>query len=220
MKVFLDVGAHLGETLAVAIQPRWGFDRIYCFEPAPPCWSHLKQVRDSRIEICRFGLFDHDGSFELYNSGSLGASLSAEKDGSSSWTQCQFRDAAKWFEENLNDGDRVFVKINVEGAEYEIVRRLFEAGALQRVSHLLIHFDVRKVPSRAHLEPEMRAMLDAARVDWVLAERMIFGSVSRGTRNWLEWSQLSATKRPVIESLRRAEGRVRVRLAPLRRPTP
>jgi len=36
MRIFLDVGGHHGETLDVALDPRWGFDKIYCFEPASP----------------------------------------------------------------------------------------------------------------------------------------------------------------------------------------
>ena len=33
MKIFLDIGSHYGETLSVIQQSKYGFDRIYCFEP-------------------------------------------------------------------------------------------------------------------------------------------------------------------------------------------
>jgi hypothetical protein len=42
VKVFLDVGAHLGETLEAALDPRYAFDRIYCFEPAQTCRAQLE----------------------------------------------------------------------------------------------------------------------------------------------------------------------------------
>jgi len=34
-KVFLDIGAHLGETLSEIRKEQYGFDRIVCFEPSP-----------------------------------------------------------------------------------------------------------------------------------------------------------------------------------------
>ena len=49
MKVFLDVGAHLGETLEVVQDRRWGFERIVSFEPAPGCWPHVEAVAGERV---------------------------------------------------------------------------------------------------------------------------------------------------------------------------
>lgn len=199
------------------MSPRWAFDRIYCFEPAPSCWPPLEGIADGRVEICHYGLFDHDGSFILHNPGSVGASLSADKDGSDDSVTCEFRDVSEWFSQHISPSDEVFLKLNVEGSEYEIIRRLYDSNLLTAVDHLLVHFDVRKVPGRAHLEEQMHDMLNDNGLQWVAAERVIFGSVARGTRNWLEWSQSPSALRPVVEVLRRAEGRSRVRLAPLRR---
>ena len=33
LKIFLDVGAYRGETLAIALEDKYGFDKFYCFEP-------------------------------------------------------------------------------------------------------------------------------------------------------------------------------------------
>lgn len=216
MKVFLDIGAHSGETLTVAQHDRWRFGRLYSFEPAPQCWSQIEAIADERTTVCRFGLFDRDCTIDLHNAGSIGASVSEDKDGSDTVTACDFRDAAAWLRENISETDEVFAKINVEGSEYEIIKRLYDTDTLPLIDHLLIHFDVRKVPSRRHLEAELRSMLEDAQVDWVLAERVIFGSVSRGTRNWLERAHAPALLRPVIETARRVEGQTRVRLAPLK----
>jgi hypothetical protein len=41
VKVFLDVGAHEGSSLNVVRDPKYGFDRIYCFEHASACWPAL-----------------------------------------------------------------------------------------------------------------------------------------------------------------------------------
>jgi FkbM family methyltransferase len=193
VKVFLDIGAHDGETLEVIRAAEWGFDRIVCFEPAPSCWPLLEALSDERVEICRFGLWSEDATLVLHNPGHVGASLSSEKDHVEGSTECEFRDAATWFEENLNSDDEVFAKVNVEGAEVEIIERLHQTSMLAKIDHLLIHFDIRKVPGKAHMEPGLRRMLDEAGVEYLSADVVEFGVVTRGTRNWLRWC--SADKR-------------------------
>jgi FkbM family methyltransferase len=84
MRVFLDIGAHLGETLSVVRARKWGFDRIVCFEPAAVCWPKIRELADERVELCTFGLSDRDQVLTLHNPGSVGASLWAAKDTSDS----------------------------------------------------------------------------------------------------------------------------------------
>jgi hypothetical protein len=58
VKVFLDVGAHEGSSLHAVRDPKYGFDRIYCFEPSGSCWPALEAVSDQRVRVCRFGLWN------------------------------------------------------------------------------------------------------------------------------------------------------------------
>lgn len=187
MKIFLDIGAHTGETLQVVSQAKWGFERIVCFEPASSCWPKLHQLADGRTEICEYGLWCEDAIIELNNAGEIGASVSPDKDVSTSAEHCNFRDAADWFSENISIDDIVFVKVNVEGAEVELIDRLAAQGQLNKIDQLLIHFDVRKVPSKAHQEFPTRAHLHAAGVSFKPADEIQFGGVYRGTANWLNW---------------------------------
>lgn len=216
-RVFLDIGAHVGETLGVVMQPRWHFEAIYSFEPAPACWPALEQLADSRVTICRFGLSNENAQALLYNAGEIGASTSADKDPKRVGASlCEFVDSAAWFRVNVRDDDEVFAKVNIEGAEPEVIAALDEAGMLGQIAHLLIHFDVRKVPSRAHLERDIRDRLDASGIDYIEAEKLFHGDVRRGTRNWLVWCSLSRWSRKPYELLRRAEGRTRIALYPIK----
>jgi len=187
MKVFLDVGAHQGETLQVAQQPRWAFDRIVCFEPAPNCWAALDAVAQNRTEVFRFGLWSRTETLELHNPGDIGASVFEDKDPVTDVATCEFRDAAQWFSENLSADDEVFMKVNVEGAEAELITRLCDTGEISKVDHLMIHFDVRKVPSQRRQEAVTRALLESSGVEYFSAEDIQFGIVGRGTANWLKW---------------------------------
>ena len=55
MKIFLDVGAHKGQTLKIALEEKYGFDKIYCFEPVSECCDVLRTYRDERVTICEYG---------------------------------------------------------------------------------------------------------------------------------------------------------------------
>lgn len=195
MKIFLDIGAHDGETLKVVTEARWGFDRIYSFEPAPSCWSKIEAASTPAVELCRFGLWDQDTTLTLHNAGSIGASVSEDKEPTGDAVECEFRDAGRWFTEHLDPNDTIYAKINVEGAEAELVRHLAHTGTLGYIDHLLIHFDVRKVPSKRHLEDETRTLLDAAGVEYLPADEIQFGVVGRGTANWLRWCEANPATR-------------------------
>jgi FkbM family methyltransferase len=218
VRIFLDIGAHEGETLSVAKDERWRFDRIVCFEPAPACWPAIDALADSRVELARFGLWKQDDSLVLHNVGQIGASMSDDKDTSTGVdATCEFRDAGKWFATNLDPEDEVFAKINVEGAEADVVRRLAETGTLALIDHLMIHFDVRKVPSLRHREVECRTHLDAAGVDYQPAEDIEFGGVYRGTRNWLRWCEANPRTRDLrYKMLARWEHSIRRALYPVK----
>jgi len=217
MRTFLDIGAHLGETLSVVRAERWRFDRIVCFEPAPVCWPSIEALADDRVTICRFGLWKEPSTITLHNPGSIGASIAPDAQLVTETVDCQFEDAATWFAENRSDDETLFVKINVEGAEADIVERLAAADQLRRIDHLLIHFDVRKAPTLAHREPALREQLDNAGIEWINADAIEFGGVYRGTRNWLLWCEADPRIRDLrYRTLRHMEHRIRRRLYPLK----
>jgi len=214
VRIFLDIGGHTGETLRIATAPRWGFERIHVFEPAPSCWASLEALADHRTIVHRFGLWDADSQLELHNPGAIGASVMADKNPGGDTALCDFRDAAAWFRDNLRVDDDVVAKINVEGAEVEMVRRLATAGELRRISSLFIHFDARKSPSRAHLVGEVKALLDASGVRYFDADRL--GPVRRATANWLAWSVSDSPMKDTLLRVRTFEALIRRRLYPLK----
>lgn len=218
VRTFLDIGAHLGETLSVIRAAEWGFDRIVCFEPAPVCWPSIEALADERVNICRFGLWKESATISLHNPGSIGASIAPDAHVVTQTINCQFEDAAAWFANSISDDETVFAKINVEGAEADIIDRLAATNQLRQINHLLIHFDVRKAPTLAHREPALRAQLDAAGIEWISADAIEFGGVYRGTRNWLLWCEADPRIRDLrYRSARRLEHEVRRRLYPLKR---
>ena len=188
MKVFLDVGAHTGESLNAVRDPKYGFDRIYCFEPAHACWPALEAVADPRVGVCRFGLWNRTEERPLYDAGSIGASLFADKFRTERGDEpARFVRATDWFREHLADADEIFLKLNCEGAEADIVDDLLDSGELARVRSVMVDPDVRKIPSQAHRERELRERLRASGLtNYFMEDEVMVGATHRDRiQNWL-----------------------------------
>ena len=188
MKVFLDVGAHVGSTLMAVRDPKYAFDRIYCFEPASSCWPALKKRADRRVTICHFGLWNRTTKQTLYDPGSSGASLYADKfrEGTTG-EKIRLVRASEWFSNNVRAEDEVYLKLNCEGAEVEILEDLLDTGCLAQVRSVMIDPDVRKVPSQAHRESELRERLALSGLtNYALEEDVMVGRTHRERiQHWL-----------------------------------
>jgi len=124
MKIFLDVGGHIGQTLHEVVAARYGFDKIYCFEPAECCWKDLEAFTDPRIELCRYGLWNQTCQKELHGAGGMGASIYSDADALTN--DAATREGAKltidlqrasdWMASHVKPGDVVYMKLNCEGS--------------------------------------------------------------------------------------------------------
>lgn len=185
-RIFLDVGSHLGQSIDVALDPRFGFDRVIGFEPVSSCLARLNRLHDPRLTILPFGLGRTTGAAVVYEPGSDAGSLYAKgpTEGVPQET-VEVRDVAEWFIASFESSDEVWMKLNCEGAEADIVERLHETGLLGRVSHLLLSLDIRWVPDQAHRAQRVLDLLETAKVDYTKREDLDYS-----VRRWLErWSR-------------------------------
>lgn len=202
------------------MQPRWGFDKIFSFEPAVPCWNALEDLArgDERVTILRYGLWSHDDQLVLHDPGMIGASLIADKRLTDTSAVVEVRDASEWFARHLAVGDEIVMKLNCEGSECQILDQLLASGQLAKVDELLVHFDVRKIPSQRHREAETRRRLDQAGVEYRPAESLFFGrNTPEKTENWLGWYHAGGLARLRYSVVRRIEFGLRTRVYKLRK---
>ena len=187
MRVFLDVGSHCGETLDEVVKPKYGFDRIVCFEPASACAAALESYRaaDPRIEICRFGLGSRTEKIALSNPGTVGASVVGNPDDPSEYVDIV--DAAEWFRSNLEPSDFIVVKTNCEGAEVDIVNRLLDEGLFGWAVTFLITFDIRDYREHRYKEGEVRRRLkESGLSNYCFADDVMIGSTHlKRIEHWL-----------------------------------
>jgi FkbM family methyltransferase len=193
VKRFLDVGAHIGQTCDEVVKPRWGFDRIDAFEPMPAQYADLAARHGARVRCHRYGLAHADGTRTLWgDNAQMEASLfpDAAYVDPAVHTECRFVDAAEWLTGEVATTDAVWMKLNCEGAEVEILDRLLDTGTLPLVDHLLIDFDIRKVPGRASEADRILARLaDTGYTSYHLAEDVMRGETHQDRiAAWLEAS--------------------------------
>ena len=54
MKIFIDIGAHTGETLLEVTKEKYAFEKIVCFEPSSFCLDKLEKLVNQIVEIDNF----------------------------------------------------------------------------------------------------------------------------------------------------------------------
>jgi FkbM family methyltransferase len=188
MRVFLDVGAHMGQTLAAVMPREFGFDRIVCFEPAANCWARLEELADDRVSIKRFGLWNCTTDAPLFQPGSKGAGLWKKDNGRTDETQlCRFVRATDWFREHVKGGDVVFLKLNCEGAECDILDDLLDSSEFEKVAFVMIDFDVRKIAALKHRQAEVAYRLLAYPYPRVATSKQVMRGETHAERiqHWL-----------------------------------
>jgi FkbM family methyltransferase len=169
MRVFVDVGAYYGEAVSIALDPDWGFDKIYAVEPAAICHPLLRQYRDHRVSIEPVALGKRSGTAVLFGAGLLGASIFESKHqkselGKRSRQSIQVVRASDWFRSHISAGSEVFIKFNCEGAECDIIEDLLSAGYGNWLTSLYVDFDVRKVAGQAHRQHQIESQLQKQRI--------------------------------------------------------
>lgn len=135
-KVFIDIGAHTGETVRRFFREVPDADEyeIYSFEPdyetfkkLDVCVGHIENVN-----LINAMLGTHDGIEEFYvgkdNENEGGTSLKGKLTGRVNYkkpSKVECIDFKRWMKANVN-GDYVVLKINAEGGEYDIMEMILD----------------------------------------------------------------------------------------------
>lgn len=193
MKIFLDVGAYHGLSAKAATDQRFSFDRIICFEPSSECIPYIEAINDKRIHILPFGMWNETTTKILYGSGHYGASIFRDKPITGTGlginaSHIKLIKASKWVNENIRQDDIVFMKLNCEGCECDIVDDLIINNQISKLYNIMIDFDAGKIPSIQHREIETRKLLRARRIYNVCFSEdvMIGDSHEARIHHWLD----------------------------------
>ena len=148
-KIFLDLGAHVGESVHY-FRKHYGTEHeIFSFEALPQNIYELKQI--DGIMVLPYAVSTFDGTAQFYIGLPQSGSLLKEKrsgglDGKTH-INVQTLDFAYWFKD-LVSGDyvpEITIKMNIEGEEYPIIDKMDQWGLLPFVHRWFVNFHWKKI---------------------------------------------------------------------------
>lgn len=150
-KIFLDCGTHYGEGLTNFIDTykmdsTW---EIYSFEPNKYLWKqHYENNPYNNINYINKAIYINDNNitFNIAYPNTDASSIFGNHIGDYLYekveTQCL--DLSKFIIENFSKEDFIIVKMDIEGAEYVVLRKMIEDGSLQYINELYVEFHSHK----------------------------------------------------------------------------
>jgi len=152
-KCFIDCGANIGQSIE-NFQKRWHDWKeyeIHSFEANPNLSKHFEKFKtNSNFYFYEKAIFISDNGVDLYLSTEslLGSSvLSNKKTGKLSKTPIfvESIDFSRWVISKFSKYDYVIVKMDIEGAEYQVVDKMIKDRAFDCISEFFIEFHSHKI---------------------------------------------------------------------------
>jgi len=132
--IVFDVGSYKGE-FAEKIYQKYG-SKLYCFEPIKT-FCRIIESRNRDFQVYNFGLGGSTRSQEIYMMDNATSIFNYEK--TEEYRTIKIRD----IDEVITDLgiDQIdLMKINIEGAEYELLNRIIEKDIVSKISNIQIQF--------------------------------------------------------------------------------
>lgn len=147
--VMIDIGLNIGLTSLYSAQKE-NIIKIYGFEPFMPTFKQAQQnlklnpVLAEKIEIFNFGLGDSEKTLDIHYNPQLPGSMSSVSDKFSDCTDVE-KIAIKKASDVIGEivtkhKENIFLKIDCEGAEKEIVPELDKAGLLKKIKIIIMEW--------------------------------------------------------------------------------
>lgn len=201
--IFMDIGGHEGQTVDVVLDSNWTFAHIYSFEPDLKYANLLKQkfeqdIRSGKLTVCPYALGREDRDAKLFDYNAVGGSsiVPGFLADDTTATNVKVVDINSFISALPNDAD-IYIKINCEGAEVEIIQRLAEMDDVRTIRSIMVDFDI--VKSSGGYWKKRKTMKLAARnhLPIQLAENVMIGKTHRSRiENWLSYHRgISLTER-------------------------
>ena len=147
--IYIDCGGHTGQSIERFVKSKfYKKDKyeMYSFEPI----EHLSAVYRDREDINFIGkaVWIKDGFVDFFISKkkkmSQGSSLIKEKTSGKLDKENPVNipciDLDKWIKENFSKDDNIILKMDIEGAEYEVLQHMIDNGSIKYLNRLYMEF--------------------------------------------------------------------------------
>lgn len=156
-KVFVDAGSHEGK-ISRMFHKKHPEYKIYAFEPNPnikPKYSPEVIFHNKAVWI-----ENTERDFYLYeDTRSEGCSLMYEKQGETIDREHPIKvkciDFSRWITETFNRKDKIVLKMDIEGAEYEVLNKMIKDNSIGYINKLYIEFHIHKLEIDRNIHDEL-----------------------------------------------------------------
>ena len=123
-KIFIDCGAHCGESILRA-KKQFGEDiQVISFEPIPYFAKEIAKIHenDNTVSVHNCAVWTENGekTFNISPDKTDGSSLLEYHDQKKS-IKVKTIDLSSWIKSNFNPSDYIILKLDIEGAEYAVL---------------------------------------------------------------------------------------------------
>jgi len=155
-KIYIELGTYNGDTIAAMLKTNKDLNQVIGFEPIPHFYKMAanKFRRDSRVTIHNVGVgIEDQQNVKLYldnqttfigSGSSLFDDKSSGKITKNKFITVDLIDFSKFVEKNCNKTDYIIIRINIEGAEYDLLEHLIETGAIYYFDEIECHWHYNK----------------------------------------------------------------------------
>lgn len=176
--IYIDLGAYNGDTVEQFIS--WGQllgdisdARVFGFEPNPNFQAEWKDIHDRHIKHVREINFQQAAAwvdaggleFSLWRESDIGSTVMKDK---RNWYAGRIIGVPSFdFSEFLKEfeGEEIYVKFDIEGAEYPVLRKMIEDGTDKLCKLLMIEWHAGKMGEK--WQKEEAWIKDNLKCDWM-----------------------------------------------------
>ena len=188
MHVFIDCGAYKGNAIRKFMASTDKAWRIHAFEPN----THIKRDYPNGTIVHNEAVWIEDGVIPFYFStkGYKRSSSSAMKNKTSGNLNHKKPeivpciDFSKWLLHNFED-DNIVLKMDIEGAEYQVLRKMLNDGSISLINTLYIEFHAHKIDMDKEIQRQLIRDLQA--VETLDLQPDMIGSKHHPERASIDW---------------------------------
>lgn len=150
-KIFLDCGTHMGEGLSKFIE-QYNMDEnweIYSFEPNVFLWQeHVFQNMHDNIYYINKAIYVNDEyvTFNIAYPNTDASSIYKKHIGENyhGSIEVECLDLSKFILNNFSKDDFIVIKMDIEGAEYAVLRKMIKDKSMNYINDLYVEFHSHK----------------------------------------------------------------------------
>jgi len=153
IKVFIDCGANIGQSVRSFLEEwiDWSEYQIHSFEANSSLESNFEKYKkypNFNFHKKAVWISDEGVNFYLSTSCNWGSSLMKNKktgDLKKEPLLVESVDLSKWIKESFDKDDYIILKIDIEGAEYDVLDKMIKDNTFEYINQLYIEFHAEKV---------------------------------------------------------------------------